>query len=311
MRITYRTIPLLFFMLGTLVFSGCKTVSMFDMKSEGEMFTSLTKITETPNAVSPFGGDNDGPLFFAYQADGKGQCNIYKKDNPLSNSMTQMTGVDVAIVPTYSKVADKIAFRMNNDIYTMSASKGKALTQITSTNDCKEDHPCFSPDGKYIVYDRIMWGSYNGVYNYFTDRSEIWIKNLETGENMLIGKGYTPSFSPDGKKIVYCKVENIEASIWVMDFDGDNQSKITDNNTLESAQRPRFSPDGNQIIFDASDKSGNMDLYVISVDGDNLTRLTVNKSSDTQPYWSTDGYIYFVSDRGGKAKNFNIWRLKY
>ncbi len=54
-----------------------------------------------------------------------------------------------------------------------------------------------------------------------------------------------------------------------------------------------------------------MDLYVISVDGGNLTRLTVNNSSDTQPYWSTDGYIYFVSDRGEKAKDYNIWRFKY
>lgn len=285
---------------------------MYNIQAEGEMFTSLTKITENSDAVCPVGGDNNGPLFFVYQADGKGQCNIYKKDKPLSSSMTQMTGVDLAMFPTYSEVADKIAFRMNNDIYTMPVSKGKALTQITSTNDCKEDHPCFSPDGRYIVYDRIMRTLFNGSYYYYTNKSEIWIKDLQTGENMLIGSGYTPSFSPDGKKIVYCKVENSMSSIWVMDIDGDNQSKITDNNTLESAQRPRFSPDGKYIIFDASDKKDdNMDLYIVSVDGGNLTRLTTNKSSDTQPYWSTDGYIYFVSDRGNKAKDYNIWRFKY
>jgi len=312
MKKNYRVLSLIALAMVTLAFTGCKTtVAMFDMKSEGEMFTSLTKITETPDAACPFGGDNEGPLFFAYQAGGKGQCNIYKKDNPLSNSMTQMTGVELAMFPSYSKAADKIAFRMNNDIYTMPASKGKALTQITSTNDCKEDHPCFSPDGQYIVYDRIMRTLYNGMYYYYTNKSEIWIKNLQTGENMLIGTGWSPSFSPDGKKIVYCKVENSESSIWIMDVDGDNQSKITDNNTLKSAQRPRFSPDGKYIIFDSSNKDGNMDLYVISVDGNNLTRLTINKSSDTQPYWSTDGYIYFVSDRGGKAEEYNLWRFKY
>lgn len=272
------------------------------------MFTQLTKITESPDAICPFGGNNGGPLVFAYQANGIGQCNIYKKNTPLSNSMTQMTSVNSALYPTYNEVTDNIAFIMNDDIYSMSASKGKALTQITSTNNCRESHPCFSSDGQYIVYDRIMANA--GDYN--KTMSEIWIKNLQTGENSLIGNGWSPSFSPDAKKIVYCKVKNNESAIWVMDIDGDNQTKITDNNTISSAQRPRFSPDGNYIVFDASDKKdGNMDLYVISVDGGNLTRLTTNKSSDTQPYWSTDGYIYFVSDRGGNAGDYNIWRFKY
>lgn len=289
------------------IFTGCVSLETI---SAGESLASLTKITETPDAGSPFGGDDDGTLFFNYQVR-VGQCNIYKKDKPLSNSMTQVTSVDFAINPTYNKIIDKIAFRMNNDIYVMPATKGKGLTQITNTNNCVEDHPCFTQDGKYLLYDRIM-GVSNGNYYYILPKnSEIWIKNMETGENTLLGGGWTPSFSPDGKKIVYCKVENYKSSIWIMDIDGENQTKITDNNTLSSAQRPRFSPDGNYIVFDAVDKKGNMDLYVVSVDGGNLTRLTLNKSNDTQPYWSSDGYIYFVSDRGGKINDYNIWRFKY
>lgn len=96
-----------------------------------------------------------------------------------------------------------------------------------------------------------------------------------------------------------------------MDIDGENQTKITDNTMLISAQRPRFSPDGKYIIFDAMDKKANQDLYIISVDGGDLTRLTMNKSNDSQPYWSSDGYIYFVSNRGGKLGDLNIWRFKY
>lgn len=296
-------------MLATVTFTACK-VTMYEMKTDGEMFNSLTKLTETPDVACPYGGDNDGPLYFAYQSGGRGQCNIYRKDKPLSSSMTQMTGVDAAMFPAYNKAVDKIAFRMNDDIYTMPASKGKAMTQITSTKDCREDHPCFSPDGRYIVYDcaKIVPG-----YGYYdTKNSEIWIKDTQSGENTLIGKGWSPSFSPDGMRIVYCKVDDYySSSIWIMNSDGENQSKITDNNTIKSAQRPRFSPDGKYIVFDATDKENNMDLYVITEDGGNLTRLTVNKSNDSQPYWSTDGYIYFVSDRGGKEKEYNLWRFKY
>lgn len=50
---------------------------------------------------------------------------------------------------------------------------------------------------------------------------------------------------------------------------------------------------------------------MIDVDGNNLTQLTINKSYDGQPYWTTDGYIYFVSDRGNNVGNYQIWRFKY
>lgn len=187
-------------MLGLMTLTSCVTTSFFETTSTGEVFTSLTRITESPDAVSPFGGDNNGPLFFAYQADGHGQCNIYKKDNPLASSLTQVTSVEFAWFPTYNSVIDKIAFSMDNDIYTMPATKGKALTQVTNTNDCKENHPCFSPDGEYLVYDRIQRSLFQGQYYYWNSNSEIWVRNMKTGENTLLGKGWTPSFSPDGQK---------------------------------------------------------------------------------------------------------------
>lgn len=301
-----------------LTLTGCKTkapvpaVVSYEIQTDGELLTALTKVTENPNCGYPFGGDDNGILFFTYVADGKGNCNIYKKESPMANSMVQMTGMDNTYNPAYSKAADKIAFRMNGDIYTMPVSKGKALTQITSTSDYGEYHPCFSPDGKFIIYDRVSQTYSNGSYKYYTENSEIWIKNLQTGENMLLGKGYEPSFSADGKKIVYSKFGSSMSSIWIMDVDGENQCKITDNNTIKYAYLPRFSPDGKNILFYAEDKKdGNVDLYVIPVDGGDLMRLTMNKSWDGEAYWSTDGYIYFASDRGGTAKKYNIWRFKY
>lgn len=289
------------------IFTKCASL---DTLSEGEALTSLTKVTEIPDAACPVGGDENGHLFFAHQPNAS-KCNIYKKDKPLSTSLTQMTNVNFAMNPTYNKIIDKVAFRMNNDIYMIPATKGKALTQITSTNDCIEDYPCFSSDGKYLAYARIK-GVGIGNSTYFSPiNSEIWIKDLENGGNTLLGEGWTPSFSPDGKKIAYCKTDRAGASIWIMDIDGENQTKITDNTMLISAQRPRFSPDGKYIIFDAMDKKANQDLYIISVDGGDLTRLTMNKSNDSQPYWSSDGYIYFVSNRGGKLGDLNIWRFKY
>jgi len=50
---------------------------------------------------------------------------------------------------------------------------------------------------------------------------------------------------------------------------------------------------------------------VIGRNGNALTQLTINKSFDGEPYWATDGNIYFTSDRGGRDKHYQIWRFRY
>ena len=297
--------------LGMLSLFGCASffkATTYEATAAGEVLNSLTKLTESANSVTPFGGDDDGFLFYIYSANQDGHYDLYKREKPLSNSATQMTDLGTssfAQFPSYCKATDKVAFCMGYDIYIMPATKGKAMTQITSSTEYRENHPSFSPNGEYLAYDRNKTTS-------GTNGSEIWIRKIKTGENIMLGKGWTPSFSRDGKNIVYAKSEdNKTSSIWIMDLDGENQVKITDNNTIKSAQRPRFSPDGKLVIFDGLDYSDNLDLYVVSANGGDLTRLTINKSNDMQPYWSTDGYIYFASDRGGKENEYNIWRFKY
>ena len=73
----------------------------------------------------------------------------------------------------------------------------------------------------------------------------------------------------------------------------------------------QFVDNDKYIVFSGQDKNDNWDIYIISVNGGDLTRLTICKSYDGDPYWSTDGYIYFTSDRGGKKGDYNIWRFKY
>lgn len=106
-------------------------------------------------------------------------------------------------------------------------------------------------------------------------------------------------FSPDGKQIAYVKYSSDakSTSIWIMNIDGSDQVQVTD------AKRDLHSHlVGVQTANASSSKhpkrQKDADLYVIDVDGNNLTQLTINKSYDGQPYWTTDGYIYFVSDRG-------------
>src|SRR5262249_24615400 len=64
------------------------------------------------------------------------------------------------------------------------------------------------------------------------------------------------------------------------------------------------SPDGSKIAF-ASNRDGNQEIYVMNIDGTNVTRLTNNPAVDGQPSWSPDGTkIAFTSNRTG---NYDIF----
>jgi len=301
----------------------------FAITSGDEHLSALTKVTDNEEpCVTPFGGDNGKNLFYAAR-ENKKYFNIYKKENPFSSATTQKTsGKNMNFSPTYSPVLDKIAFRCQNegsstsDIFMMSAKNGKTLTQITESSNAYENNPSFSPDGKFLVYDKqaytymksinlasLLFGMGTTV---IVENSEIWLRNLETGENILLGNGYMPRFSPDGKTIAYVKYSSDarSCSIWTMELDGANQIQITDAKK-GFAYNPRWSPDGKRLVFQSFKKDKkDFDLYIINTNGENLTQLTVNKSYDAEPYWTSDGYIYFVSDRGGKKNNYQIWRFK-
>lgn len=306
----------------TILFIGCKHKEVIVVEpvtvthvvySPGENLTSLTKVHETEsNCDYPFGGDGGRNLFFAVH-DRAGSSNIFRKDNPTAMSMSQLTGGKSRnVAPSYSAAINKVAFdgrpegNSVSDIYLVNATQGGALQQVTNTSDAHEQYPCLSKDGKSIVYEKVLRGRN-------PKDTEIWIKNLQTNENIQLGLGRTPSFSPDGRSIVFVKYasDDYTTCLWIVNSDGSNPTQLTDA-SMGTVWRPCFSPDGNNIVFQCTkQQKGDADLYVIGRNGNALTQLTINKSFDGEPYWATDGNIYFTSDRGGRDKHYQIWRFRY
>ena len=119
------------------------------------------------------------------------------------------------------------------------------------------------------------------------------------------------AFSADGKRIAFVNQRNIDdpatSEVYVMDFDGLNSSNLTQltHNTAGDFQ-PVFSPDGHRIAF-ASDRDGDMEIFVMQADGTKERRLTNNATFDAQPTFSPNGQrIAFVSARDGNDEIYTM-----
>lgn len=309
-KISHVCYVLLALML-TSCFSTKVTTVEYLVTSGDENLQALSKITESDNStvVDVRGGYDSDILFISVKGKANpNYINIFKKENPLSPSLVEVTnGSNYNYEPFFCKKSNRIAYSRfvngggSRDIF-MSEIGGTALTPITETSSTNEYCPSLSADGKLIVYQ-----SGPG------DKGEIWVKNLSNGEKILLGKGFCPVISPDGKRIAFARFSsNIEANIWVMNIDGSNAMQLSAGKS-EKASYPCWSPDGKRIAFQSKDLANNKqthDIYIINANGSGLIQVTANDSDDLAPYWSNDGNIYFVSDRGSKAGDHQVWRFK-
>jgi len=89
---------------------------------------------------------------------------------------------------------------------------------------------------------------------------------------------YDAAVSPDQSKIAFVSNSDGDAEIYVMDANGTNVQKITDNNTYDFA--PAWSPDGRKLAYITwKDGSTVSDIWIVNADGTNPVKAT--------PKWPT------------------------
>ena len=231
------------------------------------------------NGLIAFVSDRDGdPAIYVMEPNGDSQLPI------AISSSTELTEVTS---PTWSPDGTRLAFvgtaGTNVDVYVMNAD-GSGLSRLTD-DPAHDTDPAWSPDGS-----RIAFASDRGRA---AGSSQIWVVNDDGGDETLLisapvgGTALSPSWSPDGDRIAYQAITD-DSGIAVANADGSNPTRLI---TSQAASDPDWAPDGIRIAFSQADgiEGGNQNIYVMDADGTDVTRMTDDPDSDTQPAWSPDG----------------------
>lgn len=118
-----------------------------------------------------------------------------------------------------------------------------------------------------------------------------------------------PDVSPDGRSLAYISAQTLSLRragvqvirhLWVMDL-GTGVPRLLVPGVHQDLH-PDWSPDGQWIAF-ASDRSGELEIWVVRPDGSGLKQVTSGPGSKTWPAWSPDGkkILYTGSHEGRQS----------
>jgi Tol biopolymer transport system component len=139
-----------------------------------------------------------------------------------------------------------------------------------------------------ITFERIVNG-----------KSHVFVMNADGSNPVDLSpadtKGdFEPSFSPDGKSIVFERGLYPEGTYHLFEMRSDGTGAVDLTPGLQGAANPTFSPDGKQIAFamdtDPDLMSGRYSVAIMNADGSGVTDLTPSNSSfELRPDFSPDG----------------------
>lgn len=226
----------------------------------------------------------------------------------------------------------------NKEIYECDFD-GQGVEQLTSSHSIIMT-PALSPDGRYLAYTDFISGAPVLSIRNLLDKKTVavarsgvgidpgWRSSSEVATTLSFegdqeiyliktngvissrltnspGIDISPTFSPDGSQMAYVSARNGQPQIFIQDMHSGQARRLTFSGNYNT--QPSWSPNEDKIAFTMWENGGELNIFVVNVDGSGLVKLTGNSGNNESPSWSPDGQmIVFTSSRQGSKKLYTM-----
>ena len=188
----------------------------------------------------------------------------------------------------------------------------RPLTAFTGDDGTQLYGLAFSRDGTSLAFVRGGDEEYpyeedlpNPSAAFSAPAQQIFVVAAEGGSPNLIGRGHSPTFSPDGGRLAFTR----RGELWLWTRGGEARQLA---GVTGEIGRLSWSPDGTRLLFA---ESRGEHSYVAIFEGDRLRYLDPGLGQSVEPIFSPDGrevaFIRFMSPpAGAAAEDGRFWSIR-
>ncbi len=207
-----------------------------------------------------------------------------------------------SLAPDGQSVLYSAFYATNNyEIYELDINDG-SVDRLTNTLGV-ETAPEVSPDGSRVTFTRVPPNK---------EQYQIILmdRNGDDMGNIPGIFGWDPTWSPDGKQILFASDRSDPVQLYTIRADGKNLQRITSLPAIRG--RSDWSADGQSIVT-YSGPAWNREVYIMNADGSNARQLTPAGGNSQGPSFSPDGkWVTFTAyfDHYGDDNGCEIYIIR-
>jgi len=157
-------------------------------------------------------------------------------------------------------------------------------------------HLAVSPDGSRLAISVSRGGRY-----------ELWVRALGSGALTRLSssgtQSYRPSWSPDGRAVVFTSDQGGKVTTWIVPADGSSPPTPFLPGVARSVDEAEYSRDGQWIVYRGGSGAGR-DIFAMRAGRDSSARAVVATGAEEfSPTLSPDGrWLAYASDETGRTE---------